>query len=259
MNLTVPLRPVLAFWVAFRAVHSSRRVGGCPAVFMDKPRPVSRLPLCETGRSTSAGLPTTIDAVADRVERIEVYRGAHKDLDDRLVGPLPGVRLGNIAAYEFELPHAFTPWPGQSLLERVFVLLDLGISMSKNTWRRWVNPGGVSEIPAREERTWYVDLISVEEDGRRMVFRDLFVDAIVPADGRHPRILDLEELADAVADGLITWEVAASGLRRWQQFLDQHFYTGRWPGDSLNDFPPAALRPLIDLPTPLAPPVKLQD
>ena len=201
----------------------------------------------------------TIETVADRLGRIEVYRGAHKDPKDQLVGPLPGVRLGNMVAYEFELSDAFTPWPGQSLLERVFVLVDLGISMSKNTWRRWENPTGVSEIPAAEEQTWYVDLISIEEDGQRMVFRDLFVDAIVPADGRHPRILDLEELADAVADGLICWEVAASGLRRWQQFLDQHLYTGRWPGDSLKDFPPAALRPLIDMPTPLAPPVKLRD
>ena len=227
---------------------------------MDKP---AKRPLdCHCGRRPSAlplALPATIDAVADRVERIEVYRGAHKDPNHRLVGPLPGVRLGNMAAYEFELSDAFTPWPGQSLLERVFVLLDLGISMSKNTWRCWVNRSGVSEIPAREERTWYVDLISVEEDGRRLVFRDLFVDVIVPADGRHPRILDLDELADAVRDGLISWEVAADGLRRWQRFLDQHLHTGRWPGDSLNDFPPSALRPMLEMPSPLGPSVKLQD
>ena len=42
-----------------------------------------------------------------------------------MFGPLPGVRSGDVLAYEFELSARFTPWPGRTLLERVFVLLDL--------------------------------------------------------------------------------------------------------------------------------------
>jgi hypothetical protein len=68
------------------------------------------------------------------VEQVEVWRGRHGD-PVPLFGPPPGVRLDDTLAYEFELPARFVPWPGGTLLERVFVLLDLGVSMSIPSWR----------------------------------------------------------------------------------------------------------------------------
>jgi hypothetical protein len=44
---------------------------------------------------------------------VEVLRGTHKDLTFQF-GPLPGSRLENVVAYEFELPGRFEPWPGRT-------------------------------------------------------------------------------------------------------------------------------------------------
>ena len=55
------------------------------------------------------------------MKQVEVWVGRHGD-PVPLFGPLPGVRLDDTLAYEFELPARFVPWPGRTLLERVFVL-----------------------------------------------------------------------------------------------------------------------------------------
>ncbi|WP_035698536.1 DUF402 domain-containing protein, partial [Glycomyces tenuis] len=179
---------------------------------------------------------------ADSIERVEVLRGGHKADDPGLFGPLPGVRIGDVVAYEFELPERIEPWPGRTRLERVFVLLDLGVSMSNPCWRRANNPDGtVVDNPASEAHSWYVDLITVDRRGEQYVFRDLFIDVRVPTDGRHYRMLDLDEFADAIEDGLISLEQAVSGLRRWQRFIDRHLHAGRFPSGAWTDFPPAAL------------------
>lgn len=190
-------------------------------------------------------------------ERVEVLRGGHRPGDRELFGPLPGVRVGNVVAYEFELPEQFVPWPGRTRLERTFVLLDLGVSMSNPCWRRAINSGGdTTDIPDTEEHSWYVDLITVDRDSDQYVFRDLFVDVMVPTDGRHYRTLDLDEFADAIEADTISLKQAVSGLRRWQRFLDRHLHSGRFPSGSWTDFPPAAFTPLAQLPAPFAPPVR---
>jgi hypothetical protein len=47
------------------------------------------------------------------------------------------VRSDDTVAYEFRLPDRFEPWPGRTLLERVFVLLDLDIGTAVDGLRRW--------------------------------------------------------------------------------------------------------------------------
>jgi hypothetical protein len=86
---------------------------------------------------------------------VEVMRGRHGQ--EQLFGPLPGVRRGDVLAYEFELPDSFVPWPGRTLLER-----------------------------------------TVEQRQDTYIIRDLFIDVVVPMDGRHYRMLDLDEFADAI-------------------------------------------------------------
>jgi hypothetical protein len=165
------------------------------------------------------------------------------------------VRDGDALAYEFELPERFEPWPDRTRLERVFVLLDVGVSFSNPCWAR---DGTVERDPAERE-SWYVDLVAVEARRGRYAFRDLYLDAIVPTDGRHHRLLDLDELGAAILDGTLTAEQAADGLQRWQRFLDRHLHAGRWPSGSWADFPPVAIRELEQLSVPLAPPVKWQE
>jgi hypothetical protein len=178
---------------------------------------------------------------------VEVMRGGHSER--RLFGPLPGARHGEVVAYEFELPDSYEPWPGRTLLERTFVLLDLGVSFANPCWARQLRPDGtVVDREAEGSATWYVDLISVEQDGNRYTFRDLYIDLMVPMDGRHYRMLDLDEFADAIDDGLLNLEQATDALRRWQRFIDRHLHAERAPVGTWTDFPPTAILPLVELP-----------
>jgi hypothetical protein len=188
---------------------------------------------------------------------VQVWRGAHGE-PERLFGPLPGMRSGDVVAYEFELPPRFEPWSGRSRLERTFVLLDVGVSFANPCWQRATRlDGSVVETDPKGRDSWYVDLIDVETlDREGYIFRDLYIDVIVPTDGRHYRLLDLEEYADAMIEGKLTPIQAADGLRRWQRFLDRYLYSGRWPRPEWADFPPASIRELLDLSAPIAPPVR---
>jgi Protein of unknown function (DUF402) len=140
------------------------------------------------------------------MERVEVWRGRQGD-PGPLFGPLPGVRAGDVLAYEFELSSRFTPWPCWTLLERVFVLLDLGVSMSLPPWRSndVVNRDGIGP------GTWHVDLAHVTCRPGSVVVRDLYVDVLVPTDGRHQRLLDLDEFADAMEEGRLEAGIAVDG------------------------------------------------
>jgi hypothetical protein len=193
------------------------------------------------------------------MQRVEVMRGG-SDPERSLFGPLPGMRHDNVLAYEFELPEQFTPWPGRSRLERIFVLLDLGVSMSRPCWREVHLGNGATglgiDAGLEDPDTWYVDLVKVGRSRDRYVFRDLYLDVIVPTDGRHQRLLDLDEYADAIDDETLSVADAVDGLRRWQAFLDRHLHADRDPSGGWTDFPPKAIGPLAALPAPLGPPVR---
>ena len=196
------------------------------------------------------------------VREVEVWTGRWGD-PVPLFGPLPGRRDADAVAYEFELPEPFVPREGGSRLERVFALLDVGVSMSRPVWRGYRYRDGLRTGLGIDHQlvdpvTWYVDLVHVTDEGDRLVLRDLYLDVMVPTDGRHPRHLDLEELADAVADGTVPAEVAVDGMRRWQSFLDRHLHDHRYPTAAFCDFPPAAFSRLADLPAPLGPVVTYQ-
>lgn len=188
----------------------------------------------------------------------QVWRGRHGD-PVPLLGPLPAVRRGDALAYEFWLPEPFTPWPGFSRRQRVFVLLDVGVSLALPVWRTMSTVDGrvVEAVDAEQPAptTWYVDLVTVAEEPGGIVVRDLYADVMVPTDGRHQRMLDLDELADAVAAGDLDVPTALDGLRRWQRFLDRHLHAARGPRPEWTDFPPSAIRELVALPAPLGPAV----
>ena len=89
--------------------------------------------------------------------------------------------------------------------------------------------------------------MTVEQHEDRYIFRDLYIDVMVPTDGRHYRILDLDEFADAIDNGSLSVEQATDALRRWQRFLDRHLHAERAPVANWTDFPPAAILPLLEL------------
>lgn len=188
------------------------------------------------------------------MEQVEVWRGRHGD-PVPLFGPLPGVRAGDVLAYEFELPARFIPWPGRTLLERVFVLLDLGVSMSAPPWRS----NGLVNRDQTGPDAWYVDLVHVTARPGSIIVRDLYIDVLVPTDGRHQRMLDLDEFADAIAEGHLETGIAIDGLRRWQRFLDRHLHAERAPRHGWTDFPPQVLHELAAIPPPLGPIVAVPD
>ena len=183
-------------------------------------------------------------------QRVEVMRGVYGDRVQPF-GPLPGYLDGEVVAYEFELPERFEPWPGRTRVERTFVLLDVGVSFANPCWMRTTNAdGSVVKIDVNDRNSWYVDLVTVEHGRGRYTFRDLYIDAIVPVDGRHHRELDLDEFADAVDDASVSVEVFVDALRRWQRFLDRCLYSGRSPTSDWSDFPPKSITALAALPSP---------
>ena len=190
------------------------------------------------------------------MESVQVWSGAFGD-PVPLFGPLPGVRHGDVIAYEFELPGRFEPRPGRTRLERVFVLTSVGVSLAEPCWVRASTASGeiVAGVPPA---TWYVDPLHVVDRGGEVIVRDLYIDVMVPDDGRHQRMLDLDEFADAIDAGTVPMDVATDALRRWQRFLDDHLHRDRNPRAGWTDFPPKAIAELAALPAPLGPVVTWQ-
>ncbi len=163
------------------------------------------------------------------IEALRVMRGAY--------GPNPGVRIGRVAAYDFVIPEPYFVRPGLARRDRSYLLLDHGIQLSQ--------PPG---FPEEQAGWWYIDLVDIAEDGADLTVTDHYLDVIVGPPGHAYRLLDMDELADAVAAGRLSLEAALTGLRRFQRFLDTHLNRRNeaildWP-----DFPPAAIAPLREIP-----------
>ncbi|MDD2958575.1 MAG: DUF402 domain-containing protein [Lachnospiraceae bacterium] len=77
--------------------------------------------------------------------------------------------------------------------------------------------------------SWYCDIIfhTWDKDTNTYVFTDLLVDVIVYPDG-FVRVVDLDELADAQRDGLITQDELQLALRRLDKLLSL-IYKGAFP------------------------------
>ena len=154
--------------------------------------------------------------------------------------PIPALRDGIVVAWDYNQPaEELIPNAGRSLTERHFLLLDVGVKIVRPSW--W---GHV------DRDTWYVDLVTVERQNHFYKVRDLYIDLVVPTDGRPYRTLDLEEFADAIEAGKVDVATAIDGLRRWQTFLDKYIHmvgkidtTTTW-----SNFPPNKIEYLASLP-----------
>lgn len=151
---------------------------------------------------------------------------------------LPGLKDGDVLAWDFHDELV----PGA--IGRNFVLLGLGVKLAIPPI--WIQRG---------DPIWYVDLaiVSQEDDLYRVI--DLDIDVFVPTDGRPYRMLDLDDLADAIEAGEFTLAEVVDGLRRWQRFLDAHLHRfATVDGVAVDvqrgwrDFPPASIASLAALP-----------
>ncbi|MCX7841968.1 MAG: DUF402 domain-containing protein [Clostridia bacterium] len=78
---------------------------------------------------------------------------------------------------------------------------------------------------------WYCDIIEVEHDEQSDTYtlKDLLVDVKLMPDGSM-KVLDADELADALEAGLITSSQACSSLRKLDHLL-KSIYSGSFPPD----------------------------
>ena len=89
---------------------------------------------------------------------------------------------------------------------------------------------------------WYIDVVQIEWlDADMLKLDDLYLDIIVEGNGPTYRLIDIEELADALLNRQVSIEVLHAPLHGLQRFLDNHLHGGK-------DFPPAAIQPFQAVP-----------
>lgn len=73
---------------------------------------------------------------------------------------------------------------------------------------------------------WYCDIILESKEDNKLIFSDLLIDVVIFPDGTV-RVVDLDEAADALEQGLITANMLAQALRSTNQLLT-YIHQGRF-------------------------------
>ena len=109
-----------------------------------------------------------------------------------------------------------------------------------------VNEGFLIAQPAGfdggQQGWWYCDLVTVDDRGETVDIEDLYVDVLVGPPITAYRVLDLDELATAVATGVVPLDTALGGLERCQAFLDRRLNRRDDAEPTWPDFPPSEVR-----------------
>jgi hypothetical protein len=137
-----------------------------------------------------------------------------------------GVRRGRVVAFRWGIRTG-----ARALAQRSYLLLDDGVLIARP-----------DQMPTGHEGWWWCDLVDVDERADRVVVADAQVDVLVGPPDRPYHVVDLDELADAVATGAVSSRLVADRLTRLQRFLDARLHTAT-PG-TWRDFPPAAVSEL---------------
>lgn len=138
------------------------------------------------------------------------------------LGELPGQANEEVAVFD-----RFDPKAGRVV--RHFVLLGESVKLMHEPWG-WKD-------------RWYVDLVQIRWAGPdTLELEDLYLDVIVEGSGPTYRMIDIEELADALQSGAVSVETLHEPLRCLQRFLDDHLHGGK-------DFPPRVIREFISRPS----------
>lgn len=125
----------------------------------------------------------------------------------------------------------------EAILQRNYLLVDHGVKLTRPG--RWDDDWRAG--------AWYVDVVECFLRDGEVTVLDRYIDFIVPARASPYRVLDMEELADALSDGHISVGAAAKALRSAQAFVDTYLHrVGERQGADWKDFPPAAISPYIE-------------
>ncbi len=73
---------------------------------------------------------------------------------------------------------------------------------------------------------WYCDIVAEAREKDSLIFSDLLIDVIILPDG-SVHVVDLDEAADALEQGLITTELLTQALRSTNNLLS-YIYQGRF-------------------------------
>ena len=73
---------------------------------------------------------------------------------------------------------------------------------------------------------WYCDIVAESEAADGLIFSDLLIDVVIFPDGTV-HVVDLDEAADALEQGLITADMLAGALRSTNNLL-AYIYQGRF-------------------------------
>jgi len=146
----------------------------------------------------------------------------------------PGVRIGNVAAYRFDIAAEYPIRAGAGRRQRCYLMFTEGMQLSQPL-----------TFPESMADWWYVDPIACKWDGPDLTFRDINVDVIMGPPGAPYDVLDLDELAAAHARNEVSTEDLDSVMTRTQGFLDRHLNRRGQSDSGWPDFPPPALRPVV--------------
>ncbi len=136
------------------------------------------------------------------------------------LGEIVGVTDGEVAAFDRFDPKA-------DRIVRHYVLLKESTKLMHEPWG-WKD-------------RWYVDLVDIRRiDEDTIELDDLYLDVIVEGNGPTYRMIDMEELADALVDQKVSIETLRGPFHCLQRFLDSHLHGGK-------DFPPVALQPFYEI------------
>ena len=86
------------------------------------------------------------------------------------------------------------------------------------------------------KKEWYADFIAIEhlsED--KISLRDLYLDIYIEENGPTYRMVDFNDLAEALINNEVSAKELEEPLKNLQRFLDDHLHKGK-------DFPPEMIR-----------------
>ncbi|MBT4503293.1 MAG: DUF402 domain-containing protein [Gemmatimonadetes bacterium] len=141
-------------------------------------------------------------------------------------------RSGEHKAFTDGIVAAFDDFGGEQKHDlRKYVFLEENIQLVYDPF--WLSK---KESSAKQ---WYADLIHVEWITDSLIeITDLYLDIIIEENGPTYRMIDFDDLADALAHDKVDTQILSNALRGLQTFLDNHLHFGK-------DFPPEIIKPFL--------------
>lgn len=84
--------------------------------------------------------------------------------------------------------------------------------------------------------TWYIDLVQIKYENNEMVLIDLYLDVLVKDNGNDFKIVDFDDLADALVEGKVSSIDLEKPLKGFQKFLNENLYNHQYPPAEIKDY-----------------------